>query len=106
MGNALTSEDRAALLEGLKELVGGARRSGWFIVFTGLRFPSGYANVNPRHRLYGGLKRLNAKQGDERAHWFMEGHSGAEIDPALEQQEGDAVIWRQGHTPPRELSDV
>ena len=51
------------------------------MVFTGLRFPSGYEGVPLRHRIFGGLRRMNAVQGDEKVHFFMEGFEGAEIAP-------------------------
>eukprot|EP00927_Polykrikos_kofoidii_P066117 TRINITY_DN61771_c0_g1_i1.p1 TRINITY_DN61771_c0_g1~~TRINITY_DN61771_c0_g1_i1.p1 ORF type:complete len:249 (+),score=45.24 TRINITY_DN61771_c0_g1_i1:90-749(+) len=90
----------------LQELLAAARQSGWAIVFSGLRFPSRYEGVNPRHRLFGGLRRLNAKQSDEKVHWFMDGFPGSEIDPQIETQETDLFVWRQKHIPPNELVDT
>mmetsp|Transcript_14521 Transcript_14521/g.29502 ORF Transcript_14521/g.29502 Transcript_14521/m.29502 type:complete len:219 (+) Transcript_14521:84-740(+) len=93
---SLQQDVRDELLAKLRELLQGARNAGWLVVFTGLRFPSGYEGVPERHRLFGGLKRLNAKTGDERVHWFMEGHAGAEVDASLDAPQGrDVLAWRR-----------
>mmetsp|Transcript_139210 Transcript_139210/g.444916 ORF Transcript_139210/g.444916 Transcript_139210/m.444916 type:complete len:569 (-) Transcript_139210:32-1738(-) len=103
---SIPADARAALLDSIKPCIEGARANGWLIVFCGVKFPKGYANVTPKHRIYGGFQRLNAKMGDERAHWFMEGHPGAEIEPFLAPHDGDAVVWRQGHLPGAELREA
>mmetsp|Transcript_86221 Transcript_86221/g.268212 ORF Transcript_86221/g.268212 Transcript_86221/m.268212 type:complete len:219 (+) Transcript_86221:58-714(+) len=101
---SLPQAERERLLSGVRELLGSARSAGWLTVFTGLRFPAAYEGVPPRHRLFGGLQRLNAKQGDERVHWFMEGHAGAEIEPSLGPLEGsEALAWRDRLRPGEEL---
>mmetsp|Transcript_8713 Transcript_8713/g.16214 ORF Transcript_8713/g.16214 Transcript_8713/m.16214 type:complete len:570 (-) Transcript_8713:97-1806(-) len=103
---AISTETRAAFLEAVRICIEGARKGGWLIIFTGLRFPPGYDGVSARHRLYGSFRRLNEKVGDKQAHWFMEGYAGAEIEPLLAPQEGDAVVWRQQHLPATELLDI
>ncbi|CAJ1447735.1 unnamed protein product [Effrenium voratum] len=104
--NSLPEEARSELLRNLQQLLEGARRANWQIVFTGLRFPSGYAGVPKRHRVFGGLQRLNEKQGDERVHWFMEGFPGTDIAPDLAPLEGEEVLWRQRMRPDDRLLDV
>lgn len=93
--SSISDDRRDALLQNIKSMLQGARRANWTIIFTGIRFSSGYAGVPPRHRIFGALQRLNAKQGDERVHWFMEGFPGAEIVSEIAPQEGEAVFWRQ-----------
>mmetsp|Transcript_38691 Transcript_38691/g.58370 ORF Transcript_38691/g.58370 Transcript_38691/m.58370 type:complete len:223 (+) Transcript_38691:98-766(+) len=85
---------RSTLLEQVKELLAAARNARWHIVYTGVRFPPGYAGVPPRHRIFGGLQRRNAQDGDEKVHWFMEGYEGSEIVPDLAPVEGEPVVWR------------
>mmetsp|Transcript_50293 Transcript_50293/g.132970 ORF Transcript_50293/g.132970 Transcript_50293/m.132970 type:complete len:258 (-) Transcript_50293:36-809(-) len=104
--NALSEEARTKMLAALHDLLEGARRANWHIVFTGLRFPPGYEGVPTRHRLFGGLRRLNAKQGDERVHWLMEGYAGSEIHGDLAPRAGESVLWRQQMRPSNELSEL
>ena len=94
----LRPDERDRLLTALVPLVEAARLSGRLVVFSGLRFPTGYEGLSARHRLFGGLARLNAKLGDKAAHWFMEGFSGSELCLAPRAGE-DAVVWRTTHLP-------
>ena len=104
---SIPTHDRERLLDTVRIVLTAARRAKWLVVFTGLRFGPGYAGISPRHKLYGGLARLNAKVGDERAHWFLEGFEGSEIATGLLELElGDHVVWRQQHMPARALLDV
>jgi nicotinamidase-related amidase len=96
---------RESLFAGIKLALEAARSAKWLVVFVGLRFQSGYACVNPKHKLFGGFRRLNAKVGDKSAHWFMDGFSGAEIDPSLFVK-GDLIVWRQQHLPGGELCEL
>jgi nicotinamidase-related amidase len=111
---SLSAESRETLLTALVPALEAARSAGWSVVFSGLRFPSGYVGVPPQHKLYGAMARLNQKMGDKAAHWFMEGYDGAEIAPQLrsqnnveEQQDkplescsGDeCTVWRTRHIP-------
>jgi nicotinamidase-related amidase len=79
------------------------------VLFTGLRFPSGYEGLYPEHSLYGSLRRLNQKVGDKMAHWFMENYPGSEIDSSLmdlvkgREDLNYEVLWRTGHLPPSDL---
>jgi nicotinamidase-related amidase len=100
---SIAPKSREALISALELALGVARSAGALVVFSGLRFPRGYVGVSPRHKLYGGLIKLNAKVGDQAAHWFMEGFPGAV--PAL-MAEGDLVAWRQQHLPTGELCDI
>jgi len=102
----LTEGQRAELLAPLKELLTSAHRANWLVVFTGLRFPAGYQGVPSRHRLFGGLQRLNAKQGDERVHWLMDGYEGTEVDAELISTSGEQqprYAWRTTLSPGEEL---
>eukprot|EP00933_Yihiella_yeosuensis_P045254 TRINITY_DN40603_c0_g1_i1.p1 TRINITY_DN40603_c0_g1~~TRINITY_DN40603_c0_g1_i1.p1 ORF type:complete len:220 (-),score=47.79 TRINITY_DN40603_c0_g1_i1:79-738(-) len=92
---SLSEGRRADLVKDIRCLLQGARNANWTIIFTGIRFASGYAGVPSRHRTFGGLQRLNARQGDERVHWFMEGFPGSEIHPDLSPLDGEVVLWRQ-----------
>ena len=62
---SLPEAERERLLDHVRIVLAAARRANWLVVFTGLRFGPGYAGVSQRHKLYGGLARLNAKVGDE-----------------------------------------
>ena len=84
-------------MNALKPLLEAARLSDWLVVFSGLRFPSGYAGVDPTHKLFGALARLNGKLGDKAAHWFMNGYAGSEI--SLNVKENEHIVWRQQHLP-------
>ena len=53
------------------------------MVFTGVRFAPGYADVSASHKLYGSFRRLNARLGDDKVPFFLEGRPGAEVDVAL-----------------------
>jgi len=103
---SLEEETRSALLTQMKELLQGARRANWFIVFSGTRFQSGYEGVSTRHRLFGGMRRLNTKVGDEKMHALMEGYEGAEIHPSLAPLEDEVVVWRQRLCPSTELLEA
>lgn len=104
---AIPSEAREALLEASRLCIDAARRASWLIIFTGVRFPPAYTGVSQRHRLYGGLQRLNSKLGDKAVHWFMEGFAGSEIAPQLGLREGvETVVFRQQHLPTPELLGI
>lgn len=100
---SLSAEQRTSLLTALKPLLEAARLSNWLVVFSGLRFPSGYAGVNPDHKLFGALARLNDKLGDKAAHWFMDGYAGSEI--CSDVKENERTVWRRQHLP-RELAEL
>lgn len=79
------------------------------VIFLGLRFPSRYEGLHPEHSLYGSLRRLNERVGDAACHWFMEGHTGSEVDASLMQiAEGSGAkhvtVWRSGNAPGEELA--
>eukprot|EP00956_Cyclotella_meneghiniana_P014239 scaffold21256_cov40-Cyclotella_meneghiniana.AAC.6 len=89
------------------------------VLFTGLQFPPRYEGLHPNHCLYGSLRRLNEKVGDDAAHWFMEGYCGSDIDASLlallkKNEKNDnnndvnddkyQIIYRKaGHLPPQSL---
>jgi nicotinamidase-related amidase len=111
---SIPAELREPLLDNVRLCIDAARQAGWLVVFQGLRFGPGYAGVGPRHRIYGGLQRLNAKVGDAKVHWFMEGYAGSGIEPRLlgggEEQDSsssgllEAVVWRRQLLPGAELT--
>jgi nicotinamidase-related amidase len=85
----------APLLTALVPALEAARAAGWLIVFSGLRFQPGYVGVSTRHRLFGGLVKLNKKLGDGSVHWLMADHTGAEI--AVPVLDGEVTVWRATH---------
>jgi nicotinamidase-related amidase len=101
--SSLSVEQRESFLNALKPLLEAARLSNWLVVFSGLRFPSGYAGVDPNHKLFGALARLNGKLGDKAAHWFMNGYAGSETP--LNVEDNERVVWRQQHLP-HELAEL
>lgn len=89
----------------------------WTVIFQGLQFPGhNYGDVlSPQHRLFGALKRVNQIQGAERAHWFLEGYPGSQVDPSLLEivNKYDNIInnkirycWRQSHMPSADLVNL
>ena len=97
--DAVTSTLRASISSPLPD-------DNAFIIFIGLRFPSSYEGLDGEHCLYGSLRRLNEKVGDQHCHWFMEGHTGTEINAELSQMVATnscakhVVLWRSGHLLP------
>jgi nicotinamidase-related amidase len=102
---SLTPVDRQALVESVQIALDVAGQAGWKVVFTGLRFEVGYKNVLPQHRLYGALQRLNAKMGNDKVHWFLEGYDGSNIRLSLLVGE-DTVVWHPSHLPSTKLVEV
>lgn len=91
-----------SLLLSLRIPLEAARKNGWRVVYSGLKFQSGYEGVSPKHKLYGALCKLNQKLGDKAVHWFMEGWEGSDIissDPIVSPKEDDMIVWRSGHVP-------
>ena len=80
------------------------------IIFSGLQFGRGYSEVHEDHCLFGSLKRLNGKVGDQAVHFFMHGFDGSSIDADLvdlvSKFDGkQVVVMRQTHLPTMELSE-
>ncbi len=80
---SLPDDRRQSALAGLRISIEAARTAGWTIVFTGVQFEKKYEGLPNQHKLYGGFKRLNAKMGDDKVHWFMRGYPGADIERSL-----------------------
>jgi len=99
----LSHEDRTALFTALIPLLDMARMLKWLVVFSGIQFQSGYESVNPDHKLFGALARLNSKMGDGAVHWFMAGWPGSKI--CVDVEESDRVVWRRQHVP-HELAEI
>jgi nicotinamidase-related amidase len=90
----------------------------WTVIFHGLAFPASYQGLDPQHRIYGALKRINTLQGDERAHWFLEGYPGSDLESSLASIVDEAVkvskndekqvafVWRQSHLPSPALLEL
>jgi nicotinamidase-related amidase len=74
---------RMALVDAVQTSLCVARAAKWDIVLTRLVFPSNYRGVSPHHKIHGALPRLNAKLGNGKVHWFMEGHAQSEILSSL-----------------------
>ena len=102
LGSIVPASKRRALIDRIQIGIDVARRAGWKIVHTGVRFPSSYHGVPPHHKIYGGFQRLNAKLGNDAAHWFLEGYPGTNM---MMYKEGDAAVWRAHHLPTQELID-
>jgi nicotinamidase-related amidase len=98
---ALDRSTRESLLDGIQICIQLARRVGWKVLWSGLRFPSGYQGIKETHKLYGALKRLNSKVGDAHANWFLEHKPDTEL--ALPNEANDGVVWRRSHMPVPEL---
>ena len=71
------------------------------IVYTGVKFSSGYAETPRNHKIYGGFRRLNEKVGDMGAHWFLDGYEGSRVI-----YDGVSVCWRSKHLPGNELLSI
>ncbi|KAI2489403.1 hypothetical protein MHU86_25188 [Fragilaria crotonensis] len=102
LGSIVPASKRDALIDRIQIGMDVARRAGWKIVHMGVRFPSSYQGVPPHHKIYGGFQRLNAKLGNDAAHWFLEGYPGSEM---MLYEEGDTAVWRPQHLPTQELID-
>ena len=102
LGSIVPASKREALIDRIHIGIDVARRAGWKVVHTGVRFPPSYQGVPPNHKIYGGFQRLNAKLGDHAAHWFLEGYPGSEM---MLYREGDTAIWRSHHLPTQEFID-
>ena len=102
LGSIVPASKRQALMDRIQISMDVARRAGWKIVHTGVRFPSSYHGVSPHDKIYGGFQRLNAKLGNDAAHWFLEGYPGTDM---MMYKEGDSAVWRAKHLPTQELID-
>ena len=82
----------------------------WKIVWTGLRFQPGYEGIASNHKLYGSLVRLHKMMGEEKAHWFLPGYPGSDLEPTLsppptatgvdnDDDQPERVFWRSRHCP-------
>lgn len=96
-----------SLLLSLRIPLEAARKNNWLVAYSGLQFKSGYDGVSPNHKLYGALRKLNARLGDKAVHWFMEGWDGSQIisDPIVCPKDIDKVVWRSQHIP-HELAEL
>jgi nicotinamidase-related amidase len=100
---ALDRSTRMSLLDGIQICIQLARREGWRVIWSGLRFPSGYQGIEETHKLYGALKRLNSKVGDANANWFLEHKPDTELALYIPNND-DGVVWRRSHMPVPELT--
>eukprot|EP00979_Chaetoceros_neogracilis_P005074 scaffold869_cov260-Chaetoceros_neogracile.AAC.5 len=91
--------NREALISSIEIVLEIAKANNWIVIYSGLKFESGYANITETHKLYGALKRLNSKMGDIAVHWFMEGYSGSQVlkPISLENNVDVRVVWRSQH---------
>jgi Isochorismatase family len=93
------------LLSATRIAIEAACNNKWMVVIhSGLKFQSRYNGVNHNHKLYGALRKLNDKLGnDDKVHFFMSGWPGCEF--VLHIAEEDQTIWRSNHLP-HELVDA
>jgi len=91
--------NREALISSIEIVLEAAIANNWIIIYSGLKFESGYENVPETHKLYGALKKLNRKIGDKAVHWFMEGYPGSQIlkPMSLDNNVDVRVVWRSQH---------
>jgi nicotinamidase-related amidase len=92
-----------SLLSAIRITVEAARNNNWIVIHSGLKFKSHYDGVDPNHKLYGALRKLNAKLDDEKVHFFMSGWPGCEF--MLHVAPEDQTIWRSTSHLPHELVD-
>ena len=100
LGSIVPVARRGALEDRIQLCLDVSRRAGWKVIHTGVRFTSSYHDVSPHHKIYGGIRRMNAKLGNDIAHWFLDGYPGSDVTL---YEEGDAVVWRSQHLPTQEL---
>lgn len=107
MTSILPVSRRMAWLDAIQMSIHAARQANWPIVFVSLQFQSGYPEISPNHKIYGAFQRLNAKLGDEKVHWFMEGYPGSDSN---DERESDSdyitMITRHQHLPSSELVEL
>jgi len=92
--------NREILISSIDIVLEAAKANNWIVVYSGLKFESGYESVPESHKLYGALKKLNSKMGDKAVHWFMEGYPGSRIllQTSLVEENVDVrVVWRSQH---------
>ena len=80
------------------------------VIFSGLQFSKAYKEVHEEHCLFGSLKRLNGRVGDQAVHFFMQGFDGSSIDAGLVKIVSKfggkhVVVMRQTHLPTSRLSE-
>jgi nicotinamidase-related amidase len=105
---SLKQEHQERLLLALVIVLDAARRHSWTIVYSGLKFPSGYQGVSEGHKLYGAFRKLNQTMGDQAVHWFLEGWPDSEIlstNHKVAPKSQDTIVWRSQHIP-HELIDT
>lgn len=109
--NALPETPRRALLDFIRmvlEAVTACPSGKSKIVWSGLRFSSGYYDEVPdRHKVFGALKRLSRMTGGT-SKFFVQGDSQTQF--ALKSDAnttrrtggdvGDSILWRNSHLPP------
>ena len=84
--NFLPEKDREPLLDKAGAIVKEARRAGIPVIYVVVRFRDGYPEINPKNRMFGGLKKMG---------WLREGTPGAEIHAKVAPQPGDIVVTKR-----------
>jgi nicotinamidase-related amidase len=82
----LPEKERGPLLERAASVLGEARRAGMPVIYVVVRFRDGYPEINPRNKLFSGLKESGR---------FREGTPGAEVNAKVAPQPGDIVVVKR-----------
>ena len=82
----LPPKAQAPLLERAATVLKHARKAGLPVIYIVVRFRDGYPEVNPRNKLFSGLK------GSGR---MLEGTPGAEVHAKVVPQKGDVVVTKR-----------
>jgi nicotinamidase-related amidase len=82
----LPEKEQGPLLEKAAAVLKGARRAGMPVIYIVVRFRDGYPEVNPRNKLFSGLKESGR---------FREGTPGAEVNAKVAPQPGDIVVTKR-----------
>jgi nicotinamidase-related amidase len=100
-----SSSSLPLLLSAIRIAIEAARNNQWIVIHSGLKFQPRYHCVNPNHKLYGALRKLNDKLGnDDKVHFFMSGWPGCDF--VLPVTEDHQTIWRSSNHLPHELVDA
>jgi nicotinamidase-related amidase len=82
----LPEKERGPLLERAASVLGDARRAGMPVIYVVVRFRDGYPEINPRNKLFSGLKESGR---------LREGTPGAEVNAKVAPQPVDIVVSKR-----------
>jgi len=82
----MPEKEQGPLLERAATVLKEARRAGIPVIYIVVRFRDGYPEINPRNKLFSGLKESGR---------FREGTPGAEVNAKVAPQPGDIVVTKR-----------